>query len=85
LAVIVDVPVATAVARPAVLIVATPVVPDVHVALLSTCVELSLNVPVAVNDCVAPLRIDGVAGVTAIDASVGSGVDVASFKVFDDW
>jgi hypothetical protein len=70
LAVIVDVPALTAVARPAVLIVATPVVPDVHVALLSTCVELSLNVPVAVNGCVAPLRIDGVAGVTAIDTSV---------------
>ena len=32
----------------------------------------SLNVPVAVNCCVAPLVIDGFAGVTAIDCSVAA-------------
>src|SRR5260221_8610561 len=43
----------------------------------STCVELSLNVPVAVNCCVAPLATDGFAGVTAIDTST-AGVTVSS-------
>ena len=33
---------------------------------------LSLKVPVAVNCCVAPLAIDGFAGVTAIDCSVAA-------------
>jgi hypothetical protein len=32
----------------------------------------SLNVPVAVNCCVAPLVIDGFAGVTAIDCNVAA-------------
>jgi hypothetical protein len=32
----------------------------------------SLKVPVAVNCCVAPLVIDGFAGVTAIDCSVAA-------------
>jgi len=32
----------------------------------------SLNVPVAVNCCVAPFAIDGFAGVTAIDCSVAA-------------
>jgi len=32
----------------------------------------SLNVPVAVNCCVAPLVIEGFAGVTAIDCSVAA-------------
>jgi hypothetical protein len=67
---IVEVPAPTAVAKPVALMVATPGVPDAHTALLSTCVELSLNVPVAVNCCVAPLVIEGFAGVTAIDTSV---------------
>jgi hypothetical protein len=67
---IVDVPVPTAVAKSVALIVATVAVPDAHTALLSTCVELSLNVPVAVNCCVAPLVIEGFPGVTAIDTSV---------------
>ena len=31
----------------------------------------SLYVPVAVNGCVVPVTIDGLAGVTAIDDSVG--------------
>jgi hypothetical protein len=34
------------------------------------CVELSLNVPVAVNCCVFPAATDGFAGVTAIDTRV---------------
>jgi len=33
-------------------------------------VELSEKVPVAVNCCVVPLAIEGLAGVTAIDTSV---------------
>src|SRR5712691_4075558 len=74
---IVDVPVPTVEAKPVALIVATVAVPDAHSALLSTCVELSLNVPVAVNCCLFPNGIDGVTGVTAIDTS-GAGV---TFKV----
>ena len=35
--------------------------------------ELSEYVPVAVNCCVAPVRIVGFAGVTAIEESVGAG------------
>src|SRR5438270_4844832 len=50
--------------------VATLNVPEDQTALFSTCVELSLNVPVAVNCWVAPLVIEGLAGVTAIDCSV---------------
>src|SRR5260370_485696 len=76
---IVDVPVPTVVATPVLLIVATPGVADAHTALLSTCVELSLNVPVAVNCCVAPLVIEGFAGVTAIDTSVAE-VTVSSVE-----
>src|SRR5712664_2508015 len=76
---IVEVPAPTAVASPVLLIVATVPVPDAHTALLSTCVELSLNVPVAVNCCVAPLVIEGFAGVTAIDTSV-AGVTVSSVE-----
>src|SRR5258706_201021 len=67
---IVEVPAPTAVAKPVTLIVATVPVPEAHTALVSTCVELSLNVPVAANCCVAPLVIEGFAGVTAIDTSV---------------
>src|SRR5258707_6046050 len=76
---IVDVPAPTPVARPVALIVATVVVPDAHTALLSTCVLLSLNVPVAVNCCLLPLLLDGFAGVTAIDISVG-GVTVSTVE-----
>jgi hypothetical protein len=77
---IVEVPTPTAVASPVLLIVATVPVPDAHTALLSTCLELSLNVPVAVNCCVAPLVIKGFAGVTAIDTSVVGGVTVSSVE-----
>src|SRR5216684_3780152 len=76
---IVDVPVPTLVARPVLLIVATPRVAEAHAALPSTCVELSLNVPVAVNCCVAPLVIEGFAGVTAMEVSV-AGVTVSSVE-----
>jgi hypothetical protein len=34
-------------------------------------VELSENVPVAVNCCFVPFAIEGFAGVTAMDTSVG--------------
>src|SRR5260221_1313300 len=67
---IVEVPAPTAVAKPVTLIVSTVPVPDAHTALVSTCVELSLNVPLAANCCVAPLVIGGFAGVTGIDTSV---------------
>src|SRR6202007_2571606 len=76
---IVELPAPTPVARPVALIVATAAVPEAHTALLSTCVVLSLNVPVAVNCCVAPLVIEGFAGVTAIDTSV-AGFTVSSVE-----
>jgi hypothetical protein len=72
-ALIVLVPAATPVAKPPALIVATLVVCEVHVAVLVRfCVELFEKVPVAVNCCVLPFAIDGFAGVTAIDTSVGA-------------
>ena len=55
------------------MIVATVVVADAQVTdAVRFCVLLSLYVPVAVNCCVAPLLIDGFAGVTAIDCSVAA-------------
>jgi hypothetical protein len=72
-ALIVLVPAATPVANPPVVIVATLVVSEVHVAVLVRfCVELSEKVPVAMNCFVALLAIDGFAGVTVIDTSVGA-------------
>jgi hypothetical protein len=72
-AVMVEVPMPAPVARPAALIVAVVVVPDDQVTVdVRFCVVPSLNVPVAVNCCVAPLAIDGFAGVTAIDCSVAA-------------
>jgi hypothetical protein len=63
----------TALAKPAVLIVATPVAEELQVAvLLRFCVLPSLYVPVAVNCWVLPLAIDGFIGVTAIDTSVAA-------------
>jgi hypothetical protein len=54
------------------LIVATLVVNEVHLAVLVRfCVLPSLYVPVAANCCVPPNEIDGYAGVTAIDISTG--------------
>jgi hypothetical protein len=58
----------TPVASPAALIVATVVSDELHVTVLVMfCVELSLNVPVAVNCCVFPAATEGFAGVTAIE------------------
>ena len=55
------------------MIVATAVVADAHVTWpVRFCVVLSLNVPVAVNCCVIPFAIDGLAGVTAIDCSAAA-------------
>src|SRR5271163_3222622 len=72
-AVIVEVPTPAPEAKPTALIVAVAVVPEDQVTLdVRFCVEPSLNVPVAVNCCVAPLVIDGFAGVTAIDCSVAA-------------
>jgi hypothetical protein len=72
-AVMVEVPTPAPVARPAALIVAVAVVPELHVTVpVKFCVEPSLNVPVAVNCCVAPLVIEGFAGVTAIDCNVAA-------------
>ena len=66
-------PIAILCASPAVLIVAVDSVSDDHVAVLVRfCVLPSVNVPVAVNCCVVPKAIDGVAGVTAIDTSVAA-------------
>lgn len=71
-AVTLELPAATAVATPAVLMVATVVVVDVHVAdAVRSCVLLFVYVPVAANCCVVPLPIDGFAGVTAIDTRAG--------------
>jgi hypothetical protein len=72
-AVIVELPTPAPVARPDELIVAVVVVPDDQVTVdVRFCVVPSLKVPVAVNCCVAPLAIDGFAGVTAIDCSVAA-------------
>ena len=50
------------------MIVATEVVEDTHVAeLVTSRVDPSVYVPVAVNCCVVPLGIDRFAGVTAIE------------------
>jgi hypothetical protein len=59
-------------------IVANAVFDDFHVTLVVMFfVELSLYVPVAVNCCVAPEAIEGVAGVTAIDCSAAAGLTVS--------
>ncbi len=68
LAVTVVVPAPLLCASPAVLIVAVVVVSEAQVAeLVRSFVVPSVNVPVAVNCCVVPRAIDGVAGVTAIE------------------
>jgi hypothetical protein len=65
---IAEVPTPAPVANPAALIVAVAVFDELQVAVLVRFwVVPSLKVPVAVNCCVAPLVIDGFAGVTAID------------------
>jgi hypothetical protein len=70
---IVVLPTATPLARPAPLMVATAVLEELQVTeLVRFCVLPSLYVPVAVNCCVPPAATDGLAGVTAIDTSVGA-------------
>src|SRR5260370_6836461 len=65
---IVEVPVATPVARPLAVIGATEVLADAQVTLLVRfCFELSEKVPVAVNCSVLPLGLLGVPRVTPID------------------
>jgi hypothetical protein len=78
-----DVPVPTAVARPAALIVATPGVPEAHTAVLvKFCVVPSVNVPVAVNWSVNPFATDELGAVIAIDFSVAAvTVRVNEFEV----
>jgi hypothetical protein len=70
-------PTPTLCASPAVLgvllIVAVETVSEDHVAVLVRfCVLPSVNVPVAVNCCIVPNAIDGVAGVTAIETNVAA-------------
>ena len=70
LACIVVLPVATPVANPVPLIVATTALLELHVTTpVKFCWLPSLYVPVAVNCSVAPFTIDGFAGVTASDTS----------------
>src|SRR5271154_5542830 len=72
-AVMVEVPTAAPLASPDALIVAMVVVPEDQVTLdVRFCVVPSLNVPVAVNCCVAPLVIEGCAGATVIDCTVAA-------------
>jgi hypothetical protein len=53
--------------------IATVGVAEFHVTeVVRFCVLLSVYVPVAVNCCVRPLAIEGLAGVTAIDTSAGA-------------
>jgi hypothetical protein len=80
-AVIFAVPVPTLLATPcvpaALLIVATVGVSELHVTVLVMfCVLPSVNIPVAVNVCVVPSGIVGIAGVTAIETST-AGVTVS--------
>ena len=68
-------PIATLVAKPALprplLAVATPVFDELQVtALVKSCVELSLYVPIAVNCCAVPSAIEGWSGVTEIEVRI---------------
>lgn len=64
----VAVPALTAVARPALEMVATETVSEAQVTwLVMSCVELSVKVAVAVNCSVVPAAMEGLAGVTAMD------------------
>ena len=73
----VDEPVVTAVASPALVIVATEEVPELHVTLpVRFCVLPSLKWPVAVNCCCSPLGRDGLTGVTVMEVRVGGALEV---------
>jgi hypothetical protein len=60
-------PLPTAVANPAELTVATPVADEDHVTDVSSCVLPSSKLPTALNCCVVPSAIVGLAGLTAIE------------------
>src|SRR5438046_231021 len=67
-AVMVELPTVTPVAKPELLMVAMLPDDEVQIArLLTSCVELSVNVAVAVNCWVAPAGIVALAGVTAME------------------
>jgi hypothetical protein len=71
-AVRVEAPIVTPVARPPALIVATLGADELHAAaLVRFCVLPSLYVPVAANCSVFPAAIEAFPGVTAIDTSTG--------------
>ena len=75
-----DEPAATPDANPEAEMVATVAFDEVHVTeFVKFWVLVSENVPVAVNCCVAPAEIDGLAGVTAIEVRVAA----VTFKVVD--
>ena len=66
-------PTPTDVATPVVAMVAVPGVAEAQVTwVVSTCVEASVNVPVATKVAFAPFAIDGVCVVTAIDMRVAA-------------
>ena len=72
-ALIVELPIPTPVAKPPVVIVATLVVSEFHVTVLvMSCVLESVYVPVAVNCCVKLLTIEGFTGVTLIETRVAA-------------
>jgi hypothetical protein len=65
LAVMVELPALTAVASPAEFIVAVGLLEELHVAVpVTSLLDPSLKVPVALNCCVAPVEMEAVAGVT---------------------
>jgi hypothetical protein len=67
---IVVVPGVRALASPAALTVATPGPEEVQTTdVVMSCVLPSLEVPVAMNCCVVPLAMEGLAGVTAMEVS----------------
>src|SRR5438132_1440725 len=67
-ALMVAVPVAMLVARPVLLTVATVVVSELHCTVfVMFCMVPLVNAPVAVNCCVVPNGMLGIAGVTAIE------------------
>src|SRR6266540_3784335 len=81
-AVIVVIPAATDVARPALSIVAKAVFEELQVTwVVKSCVVLSLKVPVAVNCRVNPSGRPGLVGVTAIETRVAL-VTVSVAQVF---
>jgi hypothetical protein len=76
-ALMVVVPIPTAVVRPAASMVETPKDDEAQVTEASSCVLPSSKVPTAVNCCVVPTAIEGVAGLTVINVKcAGTTVNV---------